>query len=156
MNIVIEGPDATGKSTLARFLSRGLSRPIISSEGREKFPGEINERIRRWGLFDGVIFDRHPCVSQIIYSTFNGTSSPDPDLVFDFYETRPAIIYCVSTAELRHITKGHDTPDHLEMVETNSKAIKELYDQWALDYAQFIYRPGMPMQRVLSSVISYI
>lgn len=156
MNIVIEGPDATGKSTLARFLSQGLSRPIVPSEGPEKFAGEINERIRRYKFFDGVIFDRHPCVSQSIYSIFNGTTPPDADLVFDFYESRPAMVYCVSTAELRHIAKDHDTADHLTMIDENAPHIKKLYDQWGLDFAQFIYRPGMPMQRLMSAIIGFM
>lgn len=152
MNIVLEGPDASGKSTLARYLSQELKRSIVPSEGPEKFPGEINERIRRYRWFDNVIFDRHPCISQGIYSIFNGLTPPDRDLVFDFYETKPVLIYCMSTVSLDHQAKGHDSEDHLKMIEMNNAEIRRLYDQWGLDFAHFIYRVGSPMARILRAI----
>lgn len=153
MNIVLEGPDATGKSTLARFLSQEMQWPIIPSEGPEKFPGEVNERIRRYGLFDRVIFDRHPCVSQGIYSIFNGSTSPDQSLVFDFYDRDPILIYCTSMVQLDHETKDHDTPAHLKVIKMNEQQIRRLYDQWAIDYAHAIHRVGRsPFKRMIEII----
>lgn len=153
MNIVLEGPDATGKSTLARYLSQELKRAIVPSEGPEKFPGEINERIRRYRWFDGVIFDRHPCISQSIYATFNGKTVPDLDLVFDFYETKPVLIYCSTNGRvLQHQTKDHDSDEHIQMIATNEQQILVLYDHWAIEYAHLIYRVGSPMRRILNAI----
>lgn len=153
MNIVLEGPDASGKSTLARYLSQELKRAVVPSEGPEKYPGEINERIRRYRWFDNVIFDRHPCVSQGIYSIFSKLTPPDRDLVFDFYETKPVMVYCMTTFQaLTHETKEHDSEQHLAMIAENDKEIRSLYDQWALDYAHFIYRVGSPMTRILRAI----
>lgn len=152
MNIVIEGLDASGKSTLARYLSTTLCRPIVPSEGPEKFAGEIDERIKRYKFFENVIFDRHPCISQMIYSTFNDTTIPNPDLVFDFYETRPVMIYCTTQHRLTHRPKEHDSPEHLAMIEHNAQDLKRMYDQWAIDCAQFIYRPGIPMRELMTAV----
>lgn len=151
MNIVLEGPDATGKSTLARFLSQELMRSIVPSEGPEKFLGEINDRIVRYQQFDKVIFDRHPAVSQCIYSIFNGTTSPARELVFAFYETKPLLIYCMGEG-LAHETATYDTYKHLDMIEKNKQAIRRLYDQWALDFAHIIYRVGSPMGRTLNLI----
>lgn len=152
MNIVLEGPDASGKSTLARYLSQELKRAIVPSEGPEKFPGEINERIRRYRWFRDVIFDRHPCISQGIYSIFNALTPPDRDLVFDFYETKPVLVYCIAPEELTHEAKSHDSDEHLEMIQANAREIRRLYDQWGLDYAHFIYRVGSPMARILRAI----
>lgn len=154
MNIVLEGPDASGKSTLARYLSQELKRAIVPSEGPEKFPGEINERIRRYRWFENVIFDRHPCISQSIYSIFRGNQNPpDRDLVFDFYETKPVLVYCIPYGnELAHEVKDHDSEEHLAMLRINELEIRKLYDQWGLDYAHFIYRVGSPMARILRAI----
>lgn len=152
MNIVLEGPDATGKSTLARYLSQEFKRAIVPSEGPEKFPGEIDERIRRYRWFNDVIFDRHPCISQGIYSIFSNGQPPDRDLVFDFYETKPVLIYCVSSMNLEHKPKKHDSPEHLDLILQNNRAILQLYDQWAIDYAHLIYRVGSPMSRILNAI----
>lgn len=153
MNIIVEGPDACGKSTLARYLSQELNRPIIQSEGPEKFPGEINERIRRYRFFDNIIFDRHPAISQGIYASFNDKTMPDKDLVFDLYETRPVIVYCMARGVvLDHQAKAHDSPEHLEQITVNSENILLMYDRWALDFAHILHRVGNSMPRIVATI----
>lgn len=151
MEIVVEGPDATGKSTLIDWLNCTLHRPVMLSEGPEKYPGEINERIRRYMPVREAIWDRHPCISQAIYCQVNGTTRPDPELVAEFYG-RPAIfIYCRDPAP-QHVLKEHDTTEHLEMLAKNKLFIHNAYDLWAVNHAHVIYRIG----DVLRPIEAYI
>lgn len=156
MNLVIEGPDASGKSTLARYLSNALHRPIVHSPGPEKYPGEVNERIREWAKFERVIFDRHPVVSQYIYSHFNGTTPVDERLSFDFYESRPLIIFCTTRIELPHKEKAHDSPENLKVITDHADGIKRRYNEWALDHSHMIFRPGMEMKSALAAIRGFI
>jgi adenylate kinase family enzyme len=66
MNIVIEGPDNSGKSTLAREIARCTGKQLISSNGK---PQDIPARIEAMPMSaTDAVFDRHPCVSDLIYS----------------------------------------------------------------------------------------
>jgi predicted HAD superfamily Cof-like phosphohydrolase len=153
MNIVIEGPDNSGKSTLARSISSELGWPVKSSEGPEKYPGEINERLIRYLEMDRVIFDRHPCVSQMIYHLFNKTNPVPSSTIKDFYASSPVIIYCPGMDLDDHTLKDdYDTDEHLEMIERNHSMICRFYDIWALKHAHIIYRKGDP----ISSIIKFL
>jgi predicted HAD superfamily Cof-like phosphohydrolase len=145
MNIVLEGPDASGKSTLASHIQLLINWPIKSTEGPEKFPGEVDERIRRYLTMDNMIFDRHPVISQPIYNRFNGTSSVDPILTRQFYNTDPLIIYCARDSKSfpdHHVIKSHDTNEHIKSIKKHDGEIIQLYEDWAMQHAQFIYRIG--------------
>ena len=144
MNIVLEGPDGSGKSTLAGQIAQVLGRLVQPSEGPPKYPGELNERIRRYAFFDGIIFDRHPVISQTIYATIraNNEERVDHQLEADFYNEHNIFIYCRATHLGKHVTKEHDTPEHLEKIERNYEAIIGHYDAWALSHANLIYRIG--------------
>jgi hypothetical protein len=145
MNIVIEGPDNSGKSTLAELLSERTRMPIVPSEGPSKYPGEINERIKRYLAYQGVIFDRHPAVSDPIYNSFRRTNiTPiDQDLVQAFYSTKPYFIYCRGKGNLDgHNVKPHDTEEHLAMLQLHQSQLCRLYDTWAHDHAHITYRMG--------------
>ena len=94
--IVIEGLDATGKSTLADCLAKHLHWPIQPSEGPPRYEGEMTLRVERYlKMSRHVIYDRHPCVSQPIYGTMR-THNDDIDstLVNAFYAQDPLFIYC--------------------------------------------------------------
>lgn len=147
MNIVLEGPDASGKSTLAEHIKSFIHWPIQPSEGPEKYPGEINERIERYLKFNNTIFDRHPVISQSIYGQFNDTTGVDPILANEFYGTEPLLIYCARDSESfpkNHKKKGHDTDRHVSLIENHDGEIVQLYEDWAMQHAHFIYRIGDP------------
>lgn len=157
MNILLEGFDGGGKSTLARYLAEMFNMTVQSSEGPPKYPGEIHDRIARYSKLNNTIFDRHPCVSQVIYGHVRGntTDMPTADEVQAFYAGRPVLVYCRSLALDGHIVKDHDTPEHLAMVEQNRKIIIDLYDQWALQRANFIYRIGDSMFRMRAAIATW-
>lgn len=145
MKVILEGPDNAGKSTLAKAIGDKFNWPIIGSEGREKYPGEINERIKRYMDLhqNNVIYDRHPCVSQEIYRVLHGKSAVETDLIKQFYESEPLFIYCrpaVGRGMKGHIARDDDSPEYLQMLEKKYGDLLRLYDAWALNHAQVVYR----------------
>ena len=152
--IILEGPDGGGKSTLAELLAQTLNLNHIRSEGPEKYPGEINERIskyhKEYGGRHNAMFDRHPCVSQLAYSLVHQQSKPDDKLVARLYTMRPLFIYCrPDPTNKTHTASGEwDTPEYLRSVEDNYDKLMKWYDQWALWNAHYIYRIGDPVRPI--------
>lgn len=153
MNIIIEGHDNAGKSTLAGEVARALGRKVISSEGPEKYPGELIERVRRYSIEQEVVFDRHPCVSDLIYSEGRGRPSPLTRELADLhlYSKKVLIIYCDPRDRglSRHIAKDHDTQEHLAMVSEKYQIILNAYREWAIDKAHVVYRIGDDVSRII-------
>lgn len=160
MNIVLEGPDGGGKSTLALHLMEELNRnssdPYLlqPGEGPPKFIDEINERLRRYALHKNAIFDRHPAVSQPIYSQLREVDNnmPDIDLVCAFYASKPLIIYCRSITAAHHVVKEGEDPTHIDALTKNYEQLVHLYDVWALQHAHFIYRIGQNIIQLADAV----
>jgi len=152
MNIVLEGPDNSGKSTLARQIANATGRQVFSSEGPEKYPGELLERVERYSKLDGVIFDRHPFVSDIIYSRYRDRSSslagPNEEL---FYAEKPLFIYCdpLDRGFADHERKAHDSDDHLNMLTRHEHDLINDYRQWALQKATIWFRIGDDVERII-------
>jgi len=151
MMIIFEGPDGSGKSTIIdTFLSLVPNNPHIKtivSEGPEKYPEEILERIDRYhtnymsAQDDLWIYDRHPAISQNIYAQFNNKTRVDQARINRLYECRPLNVYCRGRDQLGdHVAKEHDSEDHLKMVKERHSAIRNDYDSWALEHAHFVYR----------------
>ncbi len=157
-DIVIEGPDNTGKSTLAQALANAMHLGVIGSEGPEKYPGEINERIQRYSArMDLTIFDRHPAVSEPIYGLLRGQLNVDSALLAGFYAQPHLFIYCHSQRGLgEHQVKGYDTPEHLQLLSTRHDHICHLYSLWALSHAHLVYRIGDDMTAVVAAVIGVV
>lgn len=160
MNIVLEGPDASGKSTLAHSLSLAFNRLTINSGGPEKYPGECNTRILEFLTHEDVIFDRHPAISEPIYCQFRGTRGPDTEMVQRFYDSKPLIIYCVrdskSTLESLHQVKDSDTKKHLENITRYDGEIVQAYGDWAMQHARLIYRIGDDKVEFIRQVMSVV
>ena len=158
MHIVLEGPDNAGKSTLAERLAAELKRQVIFSEGREKHPGEINERVKRYidtYRKTPVIFDRHPVVSQKIYSLVKANTPVDHLLEVEFYNAFPLFVYCRAKPDkgmVGHIAKAYDEADYLKTIEDTFPRLVKAYDDWALQHAHFIYRIGDNMVQFVNSI----
>lgn len=152
MNVIIEGPDGSGKTTLAHMLIQHVPWVCIPSSGPEKYPGEIIERAHRYLDIEGCILDRHPLISDPIYSRFrkNATRIPQ-DLINRLYQQRPLFIYCHGRAG-PHKVKDHDTSEHLELVNSYEDAIRDAYEEWAAGRVQLRYRVGDGIYPIIQAV----
>lgn len=162
MMVVIEGPDGSGKSTLANDLLVQLSQENLTvslklTEGPEKYPGEILERIKRYDFeyFSSpqqiTIYDRHPIVSQNIYGSLGEYKTIISYKLTKrfFYNKKPYIIYCRDTRfSLDNQTQEWDTIKFKTLISENQSKLKELYDIWALEYANMIYRISDPIDSI--------
>jgi hypothetical protein len=133
-NVVVEGPDNTGKSTLIRDLCQAIPElTLVPGAGPERYPGEINVRVRPMLEMTNCIFDRHPCVSQMIYGRFRSDATMiEPSLLDRFYNSNPFFIYCFGSIDMAsHVKKDYDTLEHLAMLNRHREDIEEEYTRWA-------------------------
>ena len=147
MAIIIEGMDATGKSTLAHLVASHFNLQVQESEGPARSLDEIAHRISRYrGMID-TIFVRHPCVSQNIY---NVCRPNDPIVINprDFYELGHTFIYC-APAHQTQIPKAHEDPEFISAIERYRPDLIRLYNEWAIRHAHIIYRIGDDPRRVI-------
>lgn len=156
MKIVVEGADNAGKSTLVDYLAKELKMNVYRGEGPARSEQEINDRVLKYETFADGIYDRHPCVSHPIYSSFAKNSyTLNPELISIFYGSRPLFIYCIA----RDTLEGHNERDvdsvenggerHSDMIAKNHSQIVLRYHQWALRHANIVYRIGDDMDRIV-------
>lgn len=161
MNILIEGPDATGKSTLAAYIAQHTGMSILESEGPPRHRGDITERIERRLAMDNTIFVRHPVVSHPIYDAARSNSNmPSTEIVLPtqrkrFYNSAVLIIYCrpLPHSPHAHLVKPHDSAEHLRIIQHNRDLIDALYRTWAVKHANLIHHIGDDSDRVLGYII---
>jgi len=155
-HIIIEGVDASGKSTLARHVQSTLGWSLQPSEGPPHYPGEMIIRVERYLSYSRVIFDRHPCVSQPIYGTMRSHHDViPPDLLQRFYAKPTLFIYCdpLERGLTDHVINNHvDTTEHLAQVTSNYTHLLALYREWAIYHAHFVYRIGDPITRLIGAI----
>jgi len=143
--IVLEGPDGGGKSTLAKAISKATDWPIVGSEGPPQSTEEFLDRIERYfKMGNRVIFDRHPCISNVAYDIIRDprdrTLIPQP-FIDRVYAQDPIIIYARNTDPKTAVADNKfDTPEHVAMYTANFSKLVEWYDRWALEKAHFIHR----------------
>lgn len=144
MNVILEGSDGGGKSTLASTLSNALDMRVKQGSGPPRQPGEIEARLRSYLELDDVIFDRHPAISQPIYGALRDEplSLEFLELERRFYDQPSLIIYCRSTDVSRHRVKPGENPEHIAKLTANYALLVQLYDSWALKRAHMMYRIG--------------
>ena len=140
MNIILEGPDNCGKSTLANAISAATGWPIHPKEGRPENHFLLLEKLRRYEQLEGVIIDRHPIISGSVYRLMRG--DPEfPDAYMDrFFAGQDLIIYCRCLRSLEdHEPSPTDTPEHLHNIQVHQQRILDSYDNWAAIAANIIY-----------------
>jgi hypothetical protein len=126
--IIFEGPDGSGKTTLAKAFSELSGLPIaervVSKEARAMVD------LKEWtednvGLgFQEKIFDRHRLISEFIYGPIlRAEQEPGFDdiswvwrMTERFYKLRPIIIYSIPPLETVRANLAND-PDNEEVAE---------------------------------------
>jgi hypothetical protein len=159
MRLIIEGPDNSGKSTLAEAIADYMGMPIQESEGPPRSEGEINDRVDRYERNkDTFIFVRHPIISDPIYATTRGEESPiSIDRILEFYNSKPVFVYCdpLDRGLKGHKVKNHDSPGHLNRIDQHYSSILFQYRVWAARNAHFIYRIGDDTKRLIQTLWFY-
>lgn len=160
MIIVLEGCDASGKSTLSRVLADRLHWPVIPSEGPPKWPGEMNERVERYSEMDNVIFDRHPCVSQPIYGGIisRARDTIDHKWIQQFNAKLPFFVLCRPNNRGfdAHVANEGEDPEHLKSVAEKYNRLCEAYDNWGLQNAQIIYNIGQRFDETVALIVEHV
>lgn len=131
MIIVVEGPDNSGKSTLAQELSRKLGWQVLHSGGPCESKQDYMERIVKIYNSHRVIWDRHPAVSEYIYGpVLRGVYNYIP---LNAFPRESLVIYCRPPDEVlldfRTHRKNHRISDeHDQQVEARARDIIKVYD----------------------------
>lgn len=155
--IIIEGLDATGKSTLCEAIHKETNWPVQVSEGPEKHPGEIIDRCLRYMLLPHhTIFDRHPIISQSIYGPLSGKSTIPPGILQELKRRDPLIIEASSSNKFEHTIKAHDTPEHLDLIIKKREQIKLSYKEFLGEHfpRRLIYRLQF-LETITQAAIAY-
>ena len=151
--LIIEGLDATGKSTLANSIAAEFNLRIQESEGPPVDNIEFLSRIERYFDLKNTVFVRHPLVSNPIYDLGRPAEKriPIPQSYFEAFYSQPNIfIYCARTdLQVSHDVKAHDTPEHLEMIKAKDELLHRAYKEWALRHANIVYRIGDDVGAIL-------
>lgn len=156
MKIILEGPDSSGKSTLAENILRQLPSyySIYRAGGPPKTEAEFFKRIEDTLKLKNVIFDRHSLVSEPIYGQLRGTDlhkRPQFQVSLNLFYNTPGIafVYCYKDQLSNHEIKPYDSKEHLNLVEQNFNRIVDGYNKWALQYANLIYRYEDPRSKMV-------
>lgn len=136
--IVIEGFDATGKSTLARATAEYFDCPLYAIGGPPRNMADMLECIEvcQHRLASLCVQDRITHVSESVYSMlrFADRAIAAMDAI-DRIPSSTVFIYCrpamdVITTAVReeHERKAWDTDAHIESITQNASMLVELYD----------------------------
>lgn len=157
-NIVLEGFDGGGKTTLAQLISSRFKLFYQPSEGKEKFPGECSDRSMVYMARTGYVFDRHPIISNDIYIPVSG-ARPIHKEVMDHWRSvrnQHLIIYCAGGSFEEQTIGQFDTPEYQALLKENEKIIKKRYEAWAPLEADVIYRKTNDHNKLFSLIGGFL
>lgn len=137
--IILEGPDNSGKSTLANALADMFGYKVVHPGGAPKnLTDEVNMMINQRLLAEqNIIHDRVTCLSQPVYNTLRGefnTNRKYMPYIRQFEnDANVVIIYCRPPNELvlkmdGHEHKPHETAEHFQLVQQNQRLFVAAYD----------------------------
>ncbi len=142
--IILEGPDGTGKSTLAEKLSQVLNLRVQHSGGPPKDPEDIfrrQEAAQQWAILNApVVLDRIPVISEQIYGPIIRGSNPFlgtmhferlmDALAHPIIYCRPPMSVIIANLSTSHHRKAHETEEHFQGVMQRWEKIVAAYDRF--------------------------
>lgn len=157
-NIILEGFDGSGKTTLAKKLTERYRLTYQPSEGKAKHPGECNDRCLKYFQRSEVVFDRHPIISNDIYSLITGAQLISPLVRAKWQELRKdhLIIYCAGGSVQEQTLGEFDTRDFLLALSDKEKELKRAYDKWAFTEADIVHRKGTSTRKLFSMIGGFL
>lgn len=136
--IILEGPDSSGKTTLAERLSRDLRKTVVHSGGPPKSEPEMLYRIHTmiYRSSHDVIYDRCSIITDPIYAKALGRSTVITRVhELELSWLNPIIIQCRSpTGQLTTQAGLFDTPEHAAGVAREHERLKHFYDLYFLEH----------------------
>ena len=139
--VIVEGPDGAGKSTLIQnlvalggFVSAHTGGPPRDKQDLEDKLAKVTASLDAAGS-DTLVLDRHPAVSDPIYSKVTGSRSfATPGELGEQVEAlNPVFVYCRGSADsmranISKSPKVHKPQEHLLKVIQKHGEIVKLYD----------------------------
>ncbi len=130
--LIFEGPDGSGKSYTAEYISSAVGLPIHHFGGPPQTQDEMEKRLEILLSIDNVIFDRIPYISEQIYGPIVRGKALIDLTDWEFKIPFP-VIYCRPSKETILKTqlevKPHKSKEHLDSVKENLEKIISSYDQ---------------------------
>ena len=134
MGLIIEGPDASGKSTLARLISLNSAMPLYLAGGKPRDDDEmwrmINDQAKAADC-DSIV-DRVSCISQQVYR--DGLfMREDLMAIANDLAKKHVLVYCrppmhVLMDPSKHEWKEYDTDEWKAQILANQATYVERYD----------------------------
>lgn len=130
MKIVVEGYDASGKSTLAQALAEKYGLELV--EAGPAPPNDFTamyDSAKQLEMLD-TVHSRITPISRQAYQFDSSFAHTEllKDLLARFVSKGAIFIYCCGKATV-HITKDYDTPEHLAFIEKNELEIRANYEK---------------------------
>lgn len=131
MTIIIEGPDNSGKSTLAATLAKRLGCPVVHSEKPDSSWGVNQTLLHSYRQLrpQRAILDRVYAISEYIYGNVvrDGSALGEyhKEALMDLYQRPHLIIYC--RPQLKTILDNQGRPQMEGVLEKHAKIVEE-YD----------------------------
>lgn len=134
MGLILEGPDASGKSTLARTISKESGMPLFLAGGKPKDDQEMWSMItdQRHAADAGSIVDRVSSISQQVYREGLFLRSDLVDEAMALAQ-KSIIVYCRPPMDVlmdpnKHEWKSYDTPAWKAEILVNQGLYVRRYD----------------------------
>ena len=142
--IVIEGPDGSGKTTLAYKLAEHTNWLYYHGGDPPKTKAEVDDRIYKMqsDARRPVIYDRCTLISEQIYGPIfrnkNHVDYPDSRLL-DLYSEGVTIIYCRPYQLAMPVQRIDEDREHHEATLDKQRNLLSAYDQFFIKYPHVRY-----------------
>lgn len=143
--VIIEGPDGTGKSTLARRLAIELGSVVVSCGPGPRSDKELYAHLRnQFAILSAcspVVMDRCTAVSHLVYSSIEKSLDDHDHMtllgnITDMRVLGVQFVLCV-TDKPSHVIKDYDTAEKIENIDRNYCSLVARYNELLGDAIRF-------------------